>query len=119
MPVEWAWIKPQPPVALTDRGIFLPAEGNCMAMLLHGLTGSPTEMGYIAYHLQYRAGCAVHCPRLVNHGQPLGNLARTTWKELYDSARESFFEAREAAQAKGVPLVIGGLSLGAILRTYP
>ncbi|MBI3376717.1 MAG: alpha/beta fold hydrolase [Betaproteobacteria bacterium] len=115
MAVEWAWIKPQRPVDLPDRGIFLPAEGRCMVMLLHGLTGSPTELGYIAYHLQYRGGYAVHCPRLINHGQPLSILARTTWEQLYDSARQVFLEAREAARAKGVPLVIGGLSLGAVL----
>lgn len=86
-----------------------------MAMLLHGLTGSPTELGYIAYHLQYRGGYAVHCPRLLNHGQPLGILARTTWKQLYNSARQAFLEARAEARAKGVPLVIGGLSLGAVV----
>ena len=86
-----------------------------MVMLLHGLTGTPTELGYIAYHLQYRGHYPVNCPRLVNHGQPLGILARTTWTQLYDSAREAFIEAREAARARNVPLVIGGLSLGAIL----
>jgi carboxylesterase len=115
MAVEWAWVKPQQPVELKDRGIFLQAEGGCMVMLLHGLTGTPTELGYIAYHLQYRGHYPVRCPRLVNHGQPLGVLARTTWTQLYDSAREAFVEAREAARAKGVPLVIGGLSLGAVL----
>ena len=86
-----------------------------MVMLLHGLTGTPTELGYIAYHLQYRGRFAVNCPRLVNHGQPLGILARTTSAELYASAKAAFLEAREAARAKGVPLVIGGLSLGAVL----
>lgn len=86
-----------------------------MVMLLHGLTGTPTELGYVAYHLQYRGRYAVNCPRLVNHGQPLSVLARTTGEQLYESARQAFMEARAAAREKGVPLVIGGLSLGAIL----
>ena len=115
MSVEWAWIKQKSAVTLVDRGLFLPAEGACMVMLLHGLTGTPTELGYIAYHLQYRGRFAVNCPRLVNHGQPLSVLARTSHDELYDSARSAFLEARQAARAKGVPLVIGGLSLGAVL----
>jgi carboxylesterase len=51
----------------------------------------------------------------VNHGQPLGVLARTTSGQLYQSAKDAFFEARAAARAEGVPLVIGGLSLGANL----
>ena len=42
-------------------------------------------------------------------------LARTTWRELYASARESFLDARSAARVERVPLVVGGLSLGAIL----
>ena len=115
MAVEWAWVGPQRAVALPDRGIFLPADGGCVVMLLHGLTGTPTELGYIAYHLHYRGRFTVHCPRLVNHGQPLGVLARTTWQELYASAKLAFEEARATARAKGVPLVIGGLSLGAVL----
>lgn len=115
MAVEWAWIKPQDPVQLPDRGIFLQAEGGCRVMLLHGLTGSPTEMGYLAYHLQYRGRYSVDCPRLVNHGQPIGVLARTRRQELYESARQAFLESARAARASEVPLVIGGLSLGAIL----
>lgn len=86
-----------------------------MVMLLHGLTGSPTELGYLAYHLQYRGGYPVRCPRLVNHGQPLAVLARTSSAQLLASARELFLESRQAARDRGVPLVIGGLSLGAIL----
>ncbi len=115
MAVEWAWVRKAAPVDLPDRGIFLAADGPCMVMLLHGLTGTPTELGYIAYHLQYRGRFAVHCPRLVNHGQPLSVLARTTSDELYASAKIAFLEARGVARNKGVPLVIGGLSLGAIL----
>jgi len=115
MAVEWAWIGPQPSVELPDRGTFLPGEGNCVVMLLHGLTGSPAELGYVARYLQNRGGYAVHCPRLVNHGQPIGVLARTNSKQLLESAREGFREARHLARSRGVPLVIGGLSLGAVL----
>jgi carboxylesterase len=115
MPVEWAWIRREQPVALADRGIHLDAPGPVVVLLLHGLTGTPTELGYIGYHLNYRGGFTVAIPRLVNHGQPLSVLARTTRSELYRSARSAFFEAREVAREKGVPLVIGGLSLGAVL----
>jgi carboxylesterase len=115
MSLEWAWVRRQSPVAIADRGIFLPADGGCTVLLLHGLTGSPTELGYLAHCLRYRGGHSVHVPRLVNHGQPLGVLARTKWRELYGSAKEAFLEARSIAQAKQSPLVVGGLSLGAVL----
>src|SRR5712664_3978961 len=84
-------------------------------MLLHGLTGCPAELGYLAHWLRSRGRYHVSCPRLVNHGQPLGVLARTTSVQLYQSARDAFLEARKVARAEGLPLVIGGLSLGANL----
>src|SRR5207253_4741724 len=115
MAVEWARLKPQGAVELADRGIFLRGDGGCRVMLLHGLTGCPTELGYLAHWLRSRGRYHVSCPRLVNHGQPLGVLARTTSAQLYQSAKDAFFEARAAARAEGVPLVIGGLSLGANL----
>ncbi|HZS69369.1 MAG TPA: alpha/beta fold hydrolase [Burkholderiales bacterium] len=115
MAIEWARLKPQRPIELGDRGIALRGTGGCRVMLLHGLTGCPTELAYIAHWLRSRGRYHVSCPRLVNHGQPIAVLARTTWRELRDSARQAFFEARRDARAEGVPLVIGGLSLGAIL----
>jgi carboxylesterase len=42
-------------------------------------------------------------------------LARTTWSQIYQSAKDGFVEARAAAKAEGLPLVIGGLSMGANL----
>jgi carboxylesterase len=115
MSVEWAWLRHEQPIEVADSGIVLDASGPAVVLLLHGLTGTPTELGYIGYHLQYRAGYTVIIPRLVNHGQPLSILARTTWTQLYDSARLAFFDARQVARDKGVPLFVGGLSLGAAL----
>src|SRR6202165_6252972 len=115
MTVEWARLKPQRAVELVDRGIFLQGDGGCRVMLLHGLTGTPVELGYLAHWLRSRGRYHVSWPRLCSHGQPLGVLARTTSVQLYESAKDAFFEARAAARAEGVPLVVGGLSLGANL----
>lgn len=115
MTIEWARLAPQSAIEHLDRGIFLRGEGRCRVLLLHGLTGTPTELGYVAHWLRARARYHVSCPRLINHGQPIGILARTTAAQLYASARSAFLEAREAARAEGVPLVVGGLSLGANL----
>ncbi len=114
MPIEWARLRPQPAIEL-DSGIVLRGEGRCTALLLHGLTGSPTELAYVAHALRSRGRFHVRCPRLANHGQPVSILARTTWQEIYDSAVRAFIDARNAARADGTPLVVGGLSLGADL----
>jgi len=115
MTIEWARLRPQEPAELADRGIALRGAGGCRVMLLHGLTGCPSELAYIAHWLRGRARYHVTCPRLINHGQPMSVLARTTWREIYASARAAFLEARSAARHERVPLVVGGLSLGAIL----
>src|SRR2546426_10711604 len=87
MAVEWARLKPQGAVELADRGIFLRGVGGCRVMLLHGLTGSPAELGYLAHWLRSRGRFHVSCPRLVNHGQPLGVLARTTSAQRSEERR--------------------------------
>jgi carboxylesterase len=115
MAIEWARLRPQKPIELDDRGIALRGDGGCRLLLLHGLTGCPAELGYVAHWLRSRGRFHVSCPRLVNHGQPLGVLARTTWREIYQSVRDAFMEARAAARDERVPLVIGGLSMGANL----
>lgn len=115
MAVEWAWLGNQRPVALPDVDLRMPGGSGCSVLLFHGLTGTPTELGYIAHYLHRRSGFPVWCPRLANHGQPLGVLARTRWQELYDSARNYYLEAVARARSAGTPLVVGGLSLGAIL----
>ena len=115
MTIEWARLKPEGAVEPADRGIFLKGEGRCRIMLLHGLTGTPTELGYVAHWLRSRGRYHVSVPRLANHGQPMSVLARTKWSDIYQSAKDAFAEARAASRAEGVPLVIGGLSMGANL----
>jgi carboxylesterase len=115
MTIEWARLKPQAPIELGDRGITLRGDGGARVLLLHGLTGCPAELGYVAHWLRSRGRYHVSCPRLVNHGQPMALLARTRWRELVDSARDALLDSRAAARNEGVPLVVGGLSLGAVL----
>ena len=115
MSIEWTWLARREPREVADQGLELSGDGGCRVLLLHGLTGCPAELGYVAHALRTRGRFHVSCPRLVNHGQPLAVLARTTWRELADSARQAFVKARCAALAEGRPLVVGGLSLGAVL----
>ena len=115
MKLEWAWLGGQSRVAEPHNEIVLDGSAGCRVLLLHGLTGTPTEFAYIAHYMRHRGELSVECRRLVNHGQPLGVLARTDWEELLASARDHFRAAHERASRDGVPLVVGGLSLGAVL----
>jgi carboxylesterase len=115
MAVEWACLLDQRPVAVAGDDLTLAGGKKGHVLLFHGLTGSPAELAYVAHYLHNRIGYSVWCPRLVNHGQPLGVLARTRWPEFEAFARACFKRALSDARAAGLPLFIGGLSLGAIL----
>ena len=115
MKLEWARLRGQRRIPEPDNEIFLEGPSACRVLLLHGLTGTPTEFGYIAHFLHRRGGLSVECRRLANHGQPIGVLAETRWEELLDSARAHLWAASARARREGVPLVVGGLSFGAVL----
>jgi carboxylesterase len=113
--LEWAWLHDQRPIAAPPGDITLNGASRCRLLLFHGLTGSPAELSYIAHYVHRRGGFNVDCPQLVNHGQPIAVLARTRMDEICDGARRDFARAREACANEGLPLIVGGLSLGAIL----
>jgi carboxylesterase len=115
MKIEWAWLRNQPRIAEPANEIALEGKARCRVLLLHGLTGTPTEFAFIAHFLHRRGGLSIECPRLANHGQPLAVLARTRWQELLSSARGHLREASARAKRDSAVLVVGGLSLGAVL----
>lgn len=115
MSVEWASLLDQQPVTVTGDDLTLVGGQEGYILLFHGLTGSPAELAYVAHYLHNRTGFTIWCPRLVNHGQPLGVLARTRWQKLEEFASACFKRALIEAHAAGLPLFVGGLSLGAIL----
>jgi carboxylesterase len=115
MTIEWAWPSRASHAHAISPEIRLDGDGRCQVVLLHGLTGAPSEFAYIARYLQRRGHLDVWCPTLLNHGGPIRMLAATGRDVLYASVRTQFEEARRTAAATGSPLVIGGLSIGADL----
>ena len=101
--------KPPEAVGSSDDDIVLRGDLRRTLILVHGLTGTPNEMRYLAFCFN-RQGYSVICPRLANHGKPLHVLKRTTWEELYDSVRAVFLEALET----GDRVYVGGLSMSAL-----
>ena len=85
------------------------AERPVSAVLLHGLTGVPSEMRPVARHLT-RLGYKVETPLLPGHGATHRELLRTTWRDWLNGAREA---VRQASAESG-PVVVAGLSMGAL-----
>ncbi|MDD4980819.1 MAG: alpha/beta fold hydrolase [Candidatus Omnitrophica bacterium] len=92
------------------NGIFLEGNNGSTVILIHGLTGTPHEMSFLARFLNSR-GYATLCPVLANHGEPMEVLKNTTWQECYQSVREAFMKINSG---KGL-IFVSGLSLGALL----
>jgi len=96
--------------AQLDEGLFLPGTNGRALILIHGLTGTPNEMRFLAF-VFHSQGYTVFCPRLANHGQPLAVLRATPWEDFYGTVRTAY--RRLAADHREV--FASGLSMGALL----
>jgi carboxylesterase len=87
--------------------------GNHSVLLIHGLTGSPFEMKYLARKLN-KAGFTVKGPCLEGHCTTLKNLSKTHWRDWYQSVSESFIEMKKSSDTVSVV----GLCMGALLSLH-
>jgi carboxylesterase len=111
MSVTFAFRTPSDePAVAAKPGVFMPGRNGQAVVLIHGLTGTPTEMRFLAWFLNTH-GYTVSCPRLANHGQPLHVLKHTRWEQFYESVRDAYEELR----AEHSEIFVGGLSMGALL----
>jgi len=79
-------------------------------LLLHGLTGMPSEMRPIEKHL-VKQGCIVSVPMLAGHGGDHWALLATGWKDWIASAKAALDELLKECDH----VVVGGLSMGALI----
>lgn len=93
-------------------GFILKGDNGAAVVLIHGLTGTPNEMRFLANYLN-KKGYTVICPRLANHGESIWVLKNTKWQEFYESVRAVFTEG-ELADYKGT-VFTAGLSMGSLL----
>ena len=82
-------------------------------LLIHGFTGSPSEMKGLGNHLAHR-GYTVLAPRLAGHSTCPSDLRRTTWQDWVASAEDGIFLLR--GECERIHLI--GLSVGAIIAFY-
>lgn len=96
---------------LNGKELSLEGNNGSTILLIHGLTGTPYEMWFLAKYLN-REGYSVVCPRLANHGEPIEVLRKTKWQECYDSVRQAFLDLNSNGRAKRV--FVAGLSVSAL-----
>jgi carboxylesterase len=93
-------------------GIDLPG-GAETVLLIHGLTGGPYELKYLAKKLN-KAGYAVKVPLLTGHGTTLADLKQTCWQDWYASVKRVVLEL----EAEDRAIYVGGLCMGAVMAMH-
>lgn len=92
---------------------LMPGTNGKAVLLIHGITGTPAEMRYLAKALN-RAGFTVFCNTLPRHCSTLSELKKVTWAEIAEACTADFKQLK-----KEYPKVfIGGLSMGAVMGIH-
>jgi carboxylesterase len=95
-------------------GFSLPGRSGKAVLLIHGMTGAPGEMKFLAKRLQ-RRGFAVEAPLLSGHGRDEAHLLSTNWRDWLESAAEAFARLSRAHDDVYVAGVCVGGALGLAL----
>ncbi len=95
---------------ILDPVSFLLAGGPVGILLLHGFTGSPTEMRLVGTYLHER-GMTVSAPCLPGHGTTVGDLNRMRWQAWAEHVERAFDELRHRCET----VFVGGTSMSALL----
>lgn len=87
---------------------FMPGSSGNGVVLVHGLTGAPSEMRLIARHL-WRRGYSIYAPLLAGHGKDAATLRRTNWRDWLDSLHEAIADfAPEVDGLHAAGICVGG-----------
>ena len=98
---------------MTGANEFLFRGGRAGVLLIHGLTGTPSEMRQVGRGL-HRAGFSVYGMQLAGHCGSEADLLATGWRDWYASV----CAAAERFGAELDHLFLGGLSMGALLALH-
>ncbi len=94
---------------IKSNDFYLPG-GRSGVLMIHGLTGTPTEMRLVGKGL-HRNGFTVYGMQLAGHCGDEADLLRTGWHDWYRSVRE----AADKISRDVDHLFVTGLSMGALL----
>ena len=89
---------------------FLLPGGKKGVLLVHGFTGSPSEMRLLGDYLQ-KQGYTVLAPRLCGHGTSVAEMAATGWPQWYDAVQDGY----HLLQGLCSRISVVGLSMGGLL----
>jgi carboxylesterase len=85
--------------------------GKTGILLIHGFTGTPSELRPMGQYLRDR-GYTVYAPLLAGHGTTSAEMEKTEWMHWWQSAQVAY---EKMQQAELTQLFVAGLSMGGCL----
>jgi len=82
-------------------------------LLIHGITGTPSEMHYLGRALK-KAGHTVLCNTLPRHCGTLAELKKVTWQEVAESCTQDLRTLKKECSQ----VFVAGLSMGALMGIH-
>lgn len=98
------------PSLTRDLGFSLPGPSGHAVLLVHGMTGAPGEMKFVAKRL-HRAGYSVAAPLLAGHGLDQNGLLATNWRDWLGTVASAF----DALSKQHEVVHIAGICVGGAL----
>lgn len=87
--------------------------GDSGVLLLHGFTGTPQSMRYLAKAL-HEAKFTVSVPMLEGHGTSVEHFEQTNWQDWYQTTESAFQELKATCRT----IMVAGLSMGGLLTAH-
>jgi carboxylesterase len=95
---------------ILDSAPFLLAGGPVGVLLVHGFTGSPTEMRLVGTYLHER-GLTVAAPCLPGHGTTVADLNQMRWRDWAAHVARAYDDLHHHCAS----VFVGGMSMSALL----
>lgn len=103
-------MSPKPHMVANRDHSFQFGRGTTAVLLIHGLTGTPSEVKAVGRSIA-DAGYCVYGVQLAGHCGTEADLLETSWQDWLDSSLVAFDEIRRKHEV----VFVGGLSMGALL----
>ncbi len=100
-------------ISTTDRSFFLEGTGAKAVLLVHGLTGTPSEMRFVGKHLN-KMGFTVYAPTLAGHCLDEAALTQTTYEDWMASLQKALAHL----ETKADDVSAAGICVGGALALY-
>jgi len=93
---------------MKDHSFYLPGSEEKGVLLVHGLTGTPSEMRFVGKHLN-KMGFTVYAPTLAGHCLDEEALLKTTYEDWLESLRQALYYFKtKVSTVSAAGICVGG-----------